>query len=296
MAEQGSKEKGGRGAPADFFKFIFIFSTLIAFRQEPRPDAYTEPEFPSADWWKYPIEKNAFARLPVVSYGALNDVFALPNSEKVWVAGDGGLIAHSDDGGKSWGRQYPPIEEVREVLPQPDQVSRKFSFDFVKNAYANGKSNVDQKKGTDVDLNKQKEIKTREAKKSPDTNKVSEPVSKDLEGFTVDKWQVFLVKMGYTAVKKTGVFDFATKDATKKYQLTKKLNADGKVGPKTFNQAKNDGYNNLTNNIKTNIFTGSFNSIFFTDENNGWAVGDKGTILHNTDGGEELEQTGKQNN
>jgi len=158
MAEQGIKDKGGSGASADFFKFIkdsrvllissvliFIISTIVAFRQEPRPDAYTQPEFPSSDWWKYPIEKNAFARLPVVSYGNLNDVFALPNSEKVWVAGDGGLIAHSGDGGKTWTRQYPPIEEgdVKDINQQNEQAGIGLSLS--KTAYAAVQPSDEQK-------------------------------------------------------------------------------------------------------------------------------------------------------
>lgn len=76
-------------------------STFIAFRQEPRPD----PLRPSSglfslDWWRYPVERNAFKRLPVIP-GDLNDVFS-PDGKNVWCVGDNGLVLHSPDGGSTW--------------------------------------------------------------------------------------------------------------------------------------------------------------------------------------------------
>jgi len=248
MAVGANKENGASGAFTGILSFIkdsrillissvliFILSTIIAFRQEPRPDAYTQPEFPSSDWWKYPIEKNAFARLPVVSYGSLTDVFALPNSEKVWVAGQGGLIAYSDDGGKSWVRQYPPIEEddVKDVNQENEQAGLGFSLS--KTAYAGeeptGIQRTPDKKPLrsqeqSIDeieyLKRQKELKVIEQNKIPRTEVTPTPTPK----------------------------------------------------PEV-----------LDSDDKEKIFSGNINSIFFTDKNSGWAVGNEGTILHTIDGG-----------
>jgi len=70
---------------------LFGLFTFIAHRQPPRPDPFQPVQALSWDWWQYPLERNAFKRLPVITSN-LNDVFALPNSEKVWAVGDEGMI------------------------------------------------------------------------------------------------------------------------------------------------------------------------------------------------------------
>ncbi len=70
---------------------LFGLFTFIAHRQSPRPDPFQPVQALSWDWWQYPLERNAFKRLPVVTSN-LNDVFALPNSEKVWAVRDEGMI------------------------------------------------------------------------------------------------------------------------------------------------------------------------------------------------------------
>ena len=73
--------------------------------QPPRADPFqVVTPWTSSDWWRHPIERNAFTRLAAVS-GGLNHVFALPDGKNVWAVGDGGLIVHSADGGKTWGQQ-----------------------------------------------------------------------------------------------------------------------------------------------------------------------------------------------
>ncbi|MEK6210061.1 MAG: hypothetical protein AABM64_06765 [Pseudomonadota bacterium] len=73
--------------------------------QAPRPDPFApEPAFASADFWRYPVERNAFRRLPVVT-GSLNKIFALADGKNIWAVGDAGLIVHSVDGGRHWERQ-----------------------------------------------------------------------------------------------------------------------------------------------------------------------------------------------
>ena len=95
-----------------WFLFIAILFAVVAWftiNQAPRPNTYAKTDFRSLDWWRYPLERNAELRLPQI-LGAMNDVFVLPETEKVWIAGGGGLILHSTDGGRQWQRQDLPGE------------------------------------------------------------------------------------------------------------------------------------------------------------------------------------------
>jgi photosystem II stability/assembly factor-like uncharacterized protein len=83
---------------------IFLASTVIAFRQAPRPDPFQPANFFSLDWWKYPLEKNAATRFPFLT-ADLHDVCVLPAAHKVWAVGKGGMIIHSNDGGRTWAQQ-----------------------------------------------------------------------------------------------------------------------------------------------------------------------------------------------
>jgi hypothetical protein len=46
---------------------LIAAAAFVAARQEPRPDPFANPPVTSLDWWRYPIERNAFKRLPSVS-------------------------------------------------------------------------------------------------------------------------------------------------------------------------------------------------------------------------------------
>ncbi len=90
---------------------LLALSTWFAATQPPHPDMLRPIgtwDFAKADWWLYPLERNAFRR--TVIGGDLNDVFALPDSNRVWAVGNGGLIVHSDDGGRTWRQQRPRVE------------------------------------------------------------------------------------------------------------------------------------------------------------------------------------------
>jgi photosystem II stability/assembly factor-like uncharacterized protein len=97
---------------------LFAASSFVAFRQEPRPDAFRRPSPLAADWWLHPIERNAPRRLPLV-WGNLNDVFALRGTGKVWAVGEGGLVLHSDDYGRHWTRQYLVPPDAPAAAPKP---------------------------------------------------------------------------------------------------------------------------------------------------------------------------------
>src|ERR1044071_5746196 len=102
---------------------LFAISSFVAFRQQPRMDAYARPRLLTAYWWLHPIERNAPRRLPLI-WGNLNDVFSLPGTGKVWVVGEGGLILHSDDYGRHWTRQYL-ARHPSLPAPQPEDNSEK---------------------------------------------------------------------------------------------------------------------------------------------------------------------------
>ena len=120
---RGSSGRGGRLRSPRAWCFIgaaaiFGGSTWLAFSQAPRPHALLEPAVFSSDWWRYPVERNAFLRLPIVT-ADLNDVFALPDSKHVWAVGDGGLIMRSEDGGATWSSRTMHVS-LPAMPPRPD--------------------------------------------------------------------------------------------------------------------------------------------------------------------------------
>jgi len=81
-----------------------LVSTTVAIQQTPHPDAARPAlTFRNSDWWKYPYERNPIKRLPEFT-GNLNGVAVVPGSGRVWICGDGGLLAFSDDEGHTWTR------------------------------------------------------------------------------------------------------------------------------------------------------------------------------------------------
>jgi len=78
---------------------LFLLGSLGAWLQPPR--LFPLQPLSAAGWWLYPVEQNAFQRLPRIG-GNLNDVFVTPDTGEIWAVGDKGLIVHSQDGGRSW--------------------------------------------------------------------------------------------------------------------------------------------------------------------------------------------------
>ena len=105
---------------------IFLISTFFAFTQDPRPNPFKPVKTPSLDWFKYPLEQNAFKRLPVISV-RLNDVFVLPDGKKIWAVGMSGMIVHSYDGGKSWQQQSINIEDLK-IKEQPKKKAASYKL------------------------------------------------------------------------------------------------------------------------------------------------------------------------
>ena len=151
----------------------FVGGVLGLVFQQPHPDpTRVVTPWTSLDWWKNPIEQNAFKRLPVVS-GNINNIFALPDGKHLWAVGSGGLILHSGDGGKNW-QQQTDVEltaatQGRQPVDEPKPASKdkasqhKPLFDLIPSVQA-GEPNAAQ---TPV----QKDIRARPVpNKSPPTN------------------------------------------------------------------------------------------------------------------------------
>lgn len=85
---------------------VLMISAAVAWRQSPRPDAYATPAPLSLDWWRYPVERNAWLRLPSLT-GSWRDVAATA-SGRVWIVGDNATILHSADHGVTWVKQEVP--------------------------------------------------------------------------------------------------------------------------------------------------------------------------------------------
>jgi hypothetical protein len=62
-------------------------------------------------------------------------------------------------------------------------------------------------------------------------------------GEDVERWELFLIGQGLLRVEVDGLFDDSTANATKAFQRTHGLSADGIVGPKTFGAALSNGFN-----------------------------------------------------
>ncbi len=105
---------------------VVVLSTIGAWVQAPRPDAYRDPAPLSWQWWRYPVEWNAFKRLPAVA-GHLHAVSVAPGTRKVWAVGSGGFIVHSPDGGETWTPQPVATFAQGSATPPPDIRSESLS-------------------------------------------------------------------------------------------------------------------------------------------------------------------------
>ena len=95
---------------------LFALSTIFAFTQSPRPNPlHPSAAFPSPDWWKHPIERNAMWRLAGLTTD-MRGVFALPDGRHAWAVGGNGTILATADGGASWAPQTSnTTEDLRSV-------------------------------------------------------------------------------------------------------------------------------------------------------------------------------------
>jgi len=74
-----------------------------------------------------------------------------------------------------------------------------------------------------------------------------------MTGTDVVDWQGFVATLGLFANAIDGVFDPATSQATKDYQKSISLDADGEVGPRTFASAIRDGFQSSTRTLELGL-------------------------------------------
>jgi photosystem II stability/assembly factor-like uncharacterized protein len=96
---------------------ILIAATAVMHFQLPAPDPFVLVE--GWSWWQYPIERNAFQRLPVLS-GDPHLLYVLPNSTHAWVGSgfyERPFVMHSADRGVTWERisNIDPSVEIRNI-------------------------------------------------------------------------------------------------------------------------------------------------------------------------------------
>ena len=106
---------GSRGSPATHRRgsraWLWIavvwcaLATAVALWQPPGPVSSAMPvtraERGLWDWWRLPVERNAFRRLPDVS-GVFTSIAVDAGGSHWWLAGEGGALVETRDGGATW--------------------------------------------------------------------------------------------------------------------------------------------------------------------------------------------------
>jgi photosystem II stability/assembly factor-like uncharacterized protein len=80
---------------------LSVSSTAVLLQMR-RPFTYEGPRsWRTVRWWREPLEFNAVYVLPQIQ-GNINAIAVVPGSRRIWIAGDIGLLAFSDDDGRNW--------------------------------------------------------------------------------------------------------------------------------------------------------------------------------------------------
>jgi photosystem II stability/assembly factor-like uncharacterized protein len=234
-------------------------STWLASMQAPHPDPWRRMgtwDVERLDWWRYPLERNAFKRTLV--QGNLNGVFNLPGTDQLWVVGQDGLILHSGDGGRTWVQQNPPRGGVAEApaavalnllgwlpsaqagAPQPNVVSRP--QDPRVQAQQQQQDERMQQQQQPVQRQSQESLPNQALDPKPAVREAAPKASENSKAS-------YSLKTGRPAVK---------------------------VKAKAPPAAAASAFDPLRTTLQ---------AVHFTDEKHGWAVGDHSTILATADGG-----------
>lgn len=233
---------------------VFIAATFCALTQPPRPDPFAPGTL--AEKFFYPYEQNGFMRLPMVS-GDLNDVFVIPGSGHIWVAGNGGLILVSADNGRSWQRRTFSLEIGVSRPPSSNEkaagikriqwgLRSAHASDPVKSVPIDKKKLLDMRRQMPV-------VKTPE--RQPEKAKPQLPLEKPLES-TPNLQAVFFRDDTFGWICGESGTILSTTDGGRSWQRQDS-------GTDTW-----------------------LNALYFKDRERGWACGEKGTILWTTDGGQ----------
>lgn len=253
-----------------------IASSVVALRQSPHPDMFRPIgpwDFAKADWWLYPLERNAFKR--TVVNGDLNAVYLLPGTQKIWVAGAGGRILHSEDGGATWTQQHPA---------PPKTAAPAASLSLVTTAYA-AELRPAQSSRKEAPLARVPALGKRQlmeaaailAKAGLRLGKVTEVSSSAPQGTVLKQFPA----AGQAVSRGSSVAVVIAKGA---------INRKEKSAPNTKpvekpTSPKKPAQGKANTPPPVDPETAHLESIFFVNADAGWAVGAGGTILATRDGG-----------
>lgn len=250
---------------------IFMISTIFAFVQPPRRNPFDANSFHGIHWFFYPIERNAFKRLPIIT-SSINDIFVVPETERLWIAGDGGLLACSDDGGVRWEQV-----DIKKVAPSPQEKKAKGAWRInpvlMSTAYA---EMPPEQKSRDNEYYKQE---TAQTNTNFDVQQKGLPTQQPPE--TYQAQQKILEESKDIRQEIQPQLDLSMTDFQGIYF----------VGPKFGWIVGGDGIilhtadGGLNWNLQISGTTARLNAVQFLDVNQGWTAGDGGTILHTVDGG-----------
>ncbi len=207
-----------------------------------------------ADWWGYPLERNAFKRRVV--RGDLSAVFVLPNTQKLWAFGEGGLVLHSADGGSNWVQQRPAVAARTAVNGQQARTAGAWSPFSVALA-----EQPDPKQQAAPNLAAQQKLNApplSEVAANPATQAVNPGRNPDSSPKAEPAPAKPLADARSPTLAPPSAVD--AKAGTKAQEPV-----PPPIGPAPDN--------------------GNLNAVFFATERLGWAVGENGTILATREGG-----------
>lgn len=285
---------------------LLIIGTTATLIQPPNPDPFRDDSL--LDRFLYPIEVNAFQRLPAIN-NALNDLHVSSDNQHIWVVGEGGLIVHSADAGMSWVQQNPPlpvtpvkqgismvetlISGAQAAAPAPeffDQFNQaEQTADLQQQQVIEG-NNVNSPKNPSLEENTipQTNFPTKTPDVSKDTRLLLTP---NLVGMSEKQANLTLKKSGLTPGKKL------EKDSQEKPGIVLSQNPAAGIRIKQGSRIDLVISKQVVatpiepdpvekKRILLDPMLQTLNSIYFLDDaKHGWAVGDSGSILLTVDGG-----------
>ena len=266
---------------------LLLGSTWFAARQAPHPDMFRPVgnwDVGSLDWWRYPLERNAFRRQIV--RGDLGAVYLLPGTQTLWAVGSGGLVLRSDDGGQTWAQQNPPsspnapgANSSPAPTPQVDRLRADLNSVFF----------VDDRRGWAVG-NGGTILATRDGGNSWSAQASRTAAQLMRVVFAADGQHGWAAGAGGTvlATRDGGNSWAAQATGTKAALFDVQFAGDGRrgwaVGDNGTILATHDGGGSWTERSRKSLET--LRSVqFAVDGQRGWTVGRNGTILATRDGG-----------